>query len=82
MYPCVRLTHIVLLCNQSDGLRFSEQFSLVFCYFKTIFFIYKLLTIATRHCVALQRFITLLSLSLFILYNNYVSYFVVKCDFS
>ena len=82
MYPYVRLTHIVLFCNQSDGLRLSEQFSLVICYFITIFFIYKLLTIATRHYVALQRLITLLSLSLFILYNNYVSYFVVKCDFS
>jgi len=52
MYPCVRLTHIVLFCNQSDGLRLSEQFSLVICYFNTIFFVYKLLTIATRHCVA------------------------------
>ena len=24
MYPYVRLTHIVLVCNQSDGLRLSE----------------------------------------------------------
>ena len=64
MYPCVRLTHIVLLCNQSDGLRLSEQFSLVICYLNTIFFVYQLITIATRHCVALQRLITLLSLSL------------------
>jgi len=62
MYPCVRLTHIVLFCNQSDGLRLIEQFSLVICYINTIFFVYKLITIATRHCVALQRLITLLSL--------------------
>ena len=61
MYPCVRLTHTLLLYNQSDGLHLSEQFSLVICYFKTIFFVYQLLTIATRHCVALQRLITLLS---------------------
>ena len=52
MYPYVRLTHMVLLYNQSDGLRLSEQFSLVICYFNTIFFIYKLITIVTRHCVA------------------------------
>ena len=38
MYSYVRLTHIVLFYNQSDGLRLSEQFSLVICYFKTIFF--------------------------------------------
>jgi len=42
MYTHVRLTHIVLFYNQSDGLRLSEQFSLVICYFITIFFVYKL----------------------------------------
>ena len=65
MYPCVRLTHIVLLCNQSDGLRLSEQFSLVICYFKTIFF--RLLAYnycnATLRCFA-ATYYAALSLSL------------------
>ena len=76
IYTYVRLTHIVLLYNQSDGLRLSEHLSLVICYFNTIFFIYKLITIVTRYCVATIYY----ALSLFTLYYNYVSYFVVKCD--
>ena len=47
----VRLTHILLICNQSDGLRLSEQFSLVICYFITIFFVYNHGN-ATLHCYA------------------------------
>ena len=64
--PIVRLTHIVLLYNQSDGLRLSEQFSLVICYFKTIFIAYNYCN-ATLRCPA-AIYYAALSLSL-ALYN-------------
>ena len=66
MYLRVRLTHIVLLYNQSDGLRLSEQFSLVICYFKTIFIAYNYCN-ATLRCPA-AIYYAALSLSL-ALYN-------------
>jgi len=75
MYLCETYSHY--LYNQSDGLRLSEQFSLVICYIIKLFFVYKLITIATRHCIALQRFITLLFLFLHCIIM--FSYLVVKC---
>jgi len=82
VHMCETYSHCTYVTNQT-ACALVNNFSLVICYFITIFFVYKLITIVTRHCVALQRFITLpsFSLSLFTLYfNNYVSYFVVKCD--
>ena len=48
----VRLTHIILTCNQSDGLRLSEQYFTRNLLLYNYIFIYKLITIVTRHCVA------------------------------
>jgi len=65
------------LYNQSDGLRHSEHFSLVIRYFNYIFH-YNYCN-ATLHYYA-AIYYAAFSLSLFTLYYNYVSYFVVKCD--
>ena len=60
----VRLTHIVLTYNQSDGLRLSEPFSLLICYFITIFsFIAYNYCNATLRCLA-ATYYAALSLSL------------------
>ena len=78
VHICETYSHYSSITNQM-ACALVNNFSLVICYFNTIFFIYKLITIATRHCVA-ATYYAALSLSLFTLYYNYVSYFVVKCD--
>ena len=55
----VRLTHIVLTCNQSDGLRLSEQYFTPNLLLYNYIFIYKLITIVTRHCVAATHYAAL-----------------------
>jgi len=78
MYSYVRLTHIFFY-NQSDGLRLSEQF------FTRNLLLYKYIfhLLAYNYCNATLRCPAATyyaAISLFTLYNNYVSYFVVKCD--
>ena len=74
MYTYMRLTHVHICETYSHSTYITNQtacalvnnYSLVISYFKNIFFIYKLITIATRHCVAAIYYA---ALSLFILYN-------------
>jgi len=57
-----------------------NNYSLVICYFINIFFIYKLINYcnAILHCYAATYYAAISLITLY--YNNYVSYFVVKCD--
>ena len=72
---CETYSHSTYVTNQM-ACALVNNFTPNLLLYNYIFF-YKLITIVTRHCVAATYYA---ALSLFTLYYNYVSYFVVKCN--